>query len=86
MKRPHVDEFLISMSKIYNLIIFIASVQEYAVLLLDELDKNKVIKLRYYRNSCTLNEEGKFAKDLSTLYKDLNNVFFWIKRTKNYKN
>ena len=74
LKRPYVDEFLIAMSKIYNLIIFTASVQEYADPLLDQLDKNKVIKLRYYRNSCTLNKEGKFVKDLSTLYKDLNNV------------
>jgi Dullard-like phosphatase family protein len=74
LKRPFVDEFLEEMSKYYNLIIFTASVQEYADPLLDQLDKKKLIKLRYYRNSCTLDKNGKFVKDLSTLYKDLSNV------------
>ena len=74
LKRPFVDEFLEAMNKIYNIIIFTASVQEYADPLLNQLDKNKVIKLRYYRNSCTTNQNGKFVKDLSTLYKDLNNI------------
>ena len=74
LKRPFVDEFLEQMNKLYNIIIFTASVQEYADPLLDQLDKKRVIKLRYYRNSCTLDKNGKFVKDLSTLYKDLSNV------------
>ena len=41
LKRPFVDEFLEEMSKIYNIIIFTASVQEYADPLLDKLDKKK---------------------------------------------
>ena len=74
LKRPFVDEFLEEMDKYYNIIIFTASVQEYADPLLDELDKKKVIKVRYYRNSCTMDKNGKFVKDLGTLYKDLSNV------------
>ena len=74
LKRPYVDEFLEEMDKYYNIIIFTASVQEYADPLLDKLDKKKVIKVRYYRNSCTLDKNGKFVKDLGTLYKDLSNV------------
>ena len=74
LKRPFVDEFLEEMNKYYNLIIFTASVQEYADPLLDQLDKKKVIKLRYYRNSCTMDKNGKFVKDLATLHKDLSNV------------
>ena len=73
-KRPFVDEFLEKMNKYYNLIIFTASVQEYADPLLDQLDKNRFIKLRYYRNSCLLDKKGKFIKNLSTIYNDLKNV------------
>ena len=73
-KRPFVDEFLEKMSKYYNLIIFTASVQEYADPLLDQLDKNRYIKLRYYRNSCLLDKNGKFVKNLATIYNDLKNV------------
>ena len=73
-KRPFVDEFLQKMNKYYNLIIFTASVQEYADPLLDQLDKNKFIKLRYYRNSCLLDKNGKFVKNLSSIYNDLKNV------------
>ena len=73
-KRPFVDEFLEKMSKYYNLIIFTASVREYADPLLDQLDKNRCIKLRYYRNNCSLDKNGKFVKNLSTIYNDLKNV------------
>ena len=73
-KRPFVDEFLEKMNKYYNLIIFTASVQEYADPLLDQLDKNKYIKLRYYRSSCLLDKTGKFIKNLSSIYSDLKNV------------
>ena len=73
-KRPFVDEFLEKMNKYYNLIIFTASVQEYADPLLDQLDKNKFIKLRYYRHSCLMDKNGKFVKNLSSIYNDLKNV------------
>ena len=73
-KRPFVEEFLERMNQYYNLIIFTASVQEYADPLLDQLDKNRYIKLRYYRNSCLLDKNGKFVKNLSTIYNDLRNV------------
>ena len=73
-KRPFVEEFLEKMSKYYNLIIFTASVQEYADPLLDQLDKNRFIKLRYYRNSCLLDKNGKFIKNLLTIYNDLKDV------------
>ena len=73
-KRPFVDEFLKRMSNFYNLIIFTASVQEYADPLLDQLDKNKLIKLRYYRNSCLLDKNRKFVKNLAIIYNDLKNV------------
>ena len=73
-KRPFVEEFLEKMSECYNLIIFTASVQEYADPLLNQLDKNRYIKLRYYRNSCLLDKNGKFIKNLLTIYNDLKDV------------
>ena len=73
-KRPFVDEFLEKMDQYYNLIIFTASVQEYADPLLNVLDKNRLIKLRFYRNSCVLDKNGKFIKNLSNIFADLKNV------------
>ena len=70
LKRPYVDEFIKEMNKIYNIIIFTASVKEYANPLLDILDKEKIIKKRFFREHCTFND-GKFIKNLDVIGQDL---------------
>ena len=40
------------MNKVFNIIIFTASVKEYANPLLDIIDKEKIIKKRFFRESC----------------------------------
>ncbi|KAL2016004.1 hypothetical protein VTK56DRAFT_4450 [Thermocarpiscus australiensis] len=73
-KRPHCDEFLRRVSKWYNLVIFTASVQEYADPVIDWLESDrKYFSARYYRQHCTF-RHGAFIKDLSSVEPDLSKV------------
>ena len=88
-KRPHCDDFLRRVSiftpnvndpdkfqicKWYNLVIFTASVQEYADPVIDWLEQErKFFSGRYYRQHCTF-RHGAFIKDLSSVEPDLSKV------------
>ena len=74
LKRPYVYEFLKEMNKIYNIIIFTASVKEYANPLLDTLDTEKIIKQRLFREDCCIGSSGKFVKDLKILNMNLKDL------------
>ena len=68
--RPFAEEFLINMSKYFEIAIFTASISKYASPLLDILDKEKNIKFRLFRDHCTY-INGIFIKDLKRLNRDL---------------
>jgi len=70
IKRPHVDLFLKKVAEWFDLVIFTASMQQYADPLIDQLDTNKLVKGRLFRESC-LAKEGNFVKDLSLIGQDL---------------
>jgi RNA polymerase II subunit A small phosphatase-like protein len=70
LKRPFVDDFLTEMGKLYEIVVFTASVSLYANPLLDLLDTNKVISHRLFREHCTF-LDGSYVKDLSRLGRDL---------------
>ena len=73
-KRPHCDEFLRKISKWYKLVIFTASVQEYADPVINLLEtEKKYFAERYYRQHCTF-RNGAYIKDLSTVEPDLSKV------------
>lgn len=73
-KRPHCDEFLRKISKWYKLVIFTASVQEYADPVINLLEtEKKYFAERYYRQHCTF-RNGSYIKDLSTVEPDLSKV------------
>ncbi|KAL4975441.1 NLI interacting factor-like phosphatase-domain-containing protein [Aspergillus desertorum] len=73
-KRPHCDEFLRKISKWYKLVVFTASVQEYADPVIDWLEQErKYFQARYYRQHCTL-RNGAYIKDLSSIEPDLSRV------------
>lgn len=60
--------------KWYNLVIFTASVQEYADPVIDWLEsERKFFSARYYRQHCTF-RHGAFIKDLSSVEPDLSKV------------
>ncbi|KAJ3245135.1 Nuclear envelope morphology protein 1 [Chytriomyces hyalinus] len=74
-KRPGVDLFLKKVSEWYKVVIFTASMPEYADPVIDWLDKDrKLISRRYFRQSCTPHENGHFTKDLSIVEPDLSSV------------
>lgn len=73
-KRPFCDEFLRRVCKWFNLVIFTASVQEYADPVIDWLEQErKFFSARYYRQHCTF-RQGAFIKDLSSVESDLSKV------------
>ncbi|PIG82927.1 NIF domain protein, partial [Aspergillus arachidicola] len=73
-KRPHCDEFLRKICKWYKLVIFTASVQEYADPVIDWLEQErKYFHARYYRQHCTF-RNGAYIKDLSSVEPDLSKV------------
>ena len=50
LKRPGVDEFLEKMSNLYEIVIFTASLSQYAIPLIEQLDKKKFVILNYLEN------------------------------------
>ena len=69
-KRPGVDEFLLEMAKHYEIVIYTASLNKYADVLLDLLDPHRTIRTRLFRESCVF-YEGNYVKDLSLLNRPL---------------
>lgn len=69
-KRPGVDEFLRELGKVYEIVIYTASLSKYADPLLDRLDPENVIRFRLFREHC-VQYEGNYVKDLSLLDRDI---------------
>ncbi|KAL3806120.1 hypothetical protein ACHAXA_006104 [Cyclostephanos tholiformis] len=69
-KRPGVDEFLLEMARYYEIVVYTASLNKYADVLLDLLDPHRVIRTRLFRESCVY-YEGNYVKDLCLLNRDL---------------
>ncbi|KAH9948351.1 NIF-domain-containing protein [Amylocystis lapponica] len=71
-KRPFVDYFLRKVSGWYTLVIFTASMQEYADPVIDWLDAGRgILARRLFRESCTQLPNGSYTKDLSIIEEDL---------------
>lgn len=70
LKRPGLREFLKAVSKVYEVVVFTASLERYARPLLELLDEDKVIDFRLYRSACT-EHLGNYVKDLRLLGRDL---------------
>lgn len=71
LKRPFVDEFLANCAKTFELVVFTASLSEYANPVIDKLDTAGLIKHRLFRDSCVLHEGQAYVKDLSRLGRKL---------------
>ena len=68
--RPHVHEFLLHVSQMYEIVIFTASLSNYADPVIDLLDIHKVVKYRLFRDSC-FHYQGNYIKDLNVLGRPL---------------
>lgn len=74
-KRPFVDYFLRKVSAWYTLVVFTASMQEYADPVIDWLDAGRgILARRLFRESCTQLPNGSYIKDLSLVEQDLSRV------------
>ena len=73
LKRPFLEKFLEEMSLIYDIIIFTASLADYAEPLLDIIDKNKVIKYRLNRSHCR-HYQNIYIKDLKVINRNLKDM------------
>lgn len=69
--RPGCDKFLKEMSEIYEVVIFTAAMQDYADWVLDQIDKEKRISYRLYRQHASPTGMV-FVKDLSKIGRPLN--------------
>jgi hypothetical protein len=49
----------------FRIVVFTAGEESYAKHVLDAIDKNRVISERFYQDSCTVDSEGFYVKDLS---------------------
>ena len=85
LKRPFVDEFLNELSPFFEIIIFTASISEYANPLLDLLDKKKCIKQRLFREHCTF-DNGIYIKDLKIFDRKINNMIIIDNNPLSYDN
>ena len=85
--RPGAREFLDNVATIFEIVIFTASLSEYANPLLDFIDKNKKCKFRLYREHCCSFNNGftnSFTKDLKKLDRDMKNLIIIDNNPKSY--
>ena len=71
--RPGTEEFLVDLSKYYEIVIFTAALKKYADLVINSIDPNRVISYRLYRQH-TISIGNSNVKDLSKLGRDLRHV------------
>lgn len=71
--RPHVEEFLVKMSRLYELVIFTASLPNYANPLINQLQHYRLISHRLFRQHCSY-IGGVFVKDLKKLGRNMKDV------------
>ncbi len=71
--RPFADYFLNELGKYFEIVIFTAAAEDYADIVLKELDKNNSVSYKLYRKH-TNQSNGIFLKDLNKLGRDINKV------------
>jgi len=77
MLRPGVREFLDNLEKYFEIVVFTASLSQYANPVLDFIDKKGICKFRLYREHCCCFTNGfanSFIKDLKKLDRDMKNL------------
>lgn len=72
--RPHVRYFLAELSKYFEPIVFTAALPEYASPVIDELDKDKHIRHRLFRQHTAPCSGHDYVKDLSKLGRDMGRI------------
>ena len=81
--RPFAEYFLIEMGKYFEIVIFTSASEDYANLVLKELDKRNIISHKLYRKH-TNQLNGIFLKDLSKLGRDIKKICIIDNTKENY--
>lgn len=81
--RPHAEAFITEMGKYFELVIFTAAAEDYADIVINELDKNNYIAHRLYRKH-TIQYNGIYLKDLSKLGRRLEQMCIIDNSKENY--
>ena len=71
--RPGVEEFLEKMSKLFEIVIFTASLSQYAIPIIEQLDKKKLCNFKLFREHCSFMNNS-FTKDLKKLNRNMNDI------------
>ncbi len=82
--RPFAEYFISEMGKYFELVIFTSAEEEYANLVLEEIDKNKVITHKLYRRHVEYND-GLCLKDLDKIGRDIKRVCIIDNDKNNFK-
>ncbi|EAS00600.2 NLI interacting factor-like phosphatase (macronuclear) [Tetrahymena thermophila SB210] len=72
-KRPGVEYFLEKASEYFEVVIYTASLAEYADPVCDLIDPKRYVSYRLFRENCT-NYQGLFVKDLSKIGRDMKDI------------
>ncbi len=85
--RPYLTDFLLSVSKIYEIIIFTAGMKDYANLVLNIIEKKigkKIFDYRFFREHTFIDESQNHIKDLSKIGRDLKNILIVDNTAENF--
>jgi RNA polymerase II subunit A small phosphatase-like protein len=69
-KRPGVERFLLKMAEFYEVVLFTASLRDYAVPVMEKIDPTRVCEHHIYRQGCTPHRNV-LVKDMSLLGRNL---------------
>jgi RNA polymerase II subunit A small phosphatase-like protein len=72
-KRPFLEEFLSFVCEKFEVVVFTASLPEYADVVINEIDPHGLIHHRLFRQHCT-QSNGFFVKDLALLGRPLSSI------------
>lgn len=82
--RPGAEEFLEGMSHYFEVCVFTAALQDYADWVLDQLDPNKNVKHRFYRQHA-LPFGTNYIKDLSRIGRPMNRMIIVDNLAENFQ-
>ena len=73
MLRPNLQEFFARVGKLYEIVIFTASLKKYANMIIDIIDKEKDCKYRLFREQCSY-INNIYVKELKRLNRNMKNI------------
>ena len=83
--RPGITQFLNEVGKYYELIVFTTATQDYADILIDEIEEDKIyFEHRFYREHATIIDND-FVKDLSRIGRPLDSIIIVDNMPQNFR-